>query len=173
MFLSQPSMGIAWLPRYNGKALLPFRNKAQFQKLIVSFDGVDPRQPHLLHQAVLQRFKQPLDAPLGLRTVRRNPFDPQFVQSTPELRACRIATELFGKRCQTRGSKDAVAIGVVRQWTPIASQPASQSLQVLFGAVVLGKAAPDAAGRIIDQSDQLTGRPTILQPAKWRTILHH
>src|ERR1019366_47507 len=108
MFWPQPSMGIAWLPRCDGKALFPFRNKAQFQKLIGCFDGVDLRQPHLLYQTVLQRFKQPLDASLGLRTVRCNPWDPQFVQGTPELRACRIATELFGQWCRTRSSKDAL-----------------------------------------------------------------
>jgi hypothetical protein len=35
-------MGIAWLPRCDGKA--------QFQKPIGCFEGVDPRQPHLLYQ---------------------------------------------------------------------------------------------------------------------------
>jgi hypothetical protein len=49
-------MGIAWLPRCDGKA--------QFQKPIGCFEGVDPRQPHLLYQTVLQRFKQALDASL-------------------------------------------------------------------------------------------------------------
>src|SRR5260370_19645822 len=128
MVWSQPSMRIAWLARCDGKALLPFRNKAQFQKLIGGFEGVNSCQPHLLYQTVLQGFKQPLDASLGLRTVRRNPFDPQFVQGTSELRACRMATELFGQLRRTRGSKNAVAIRVVRQRPSIASQPASQSL---------------------------------------------
>jgi hypothetical protein len=62
-------MGIAWLPRCDGKALFPFRNKAQFQKPIGRFEGVDLRQPHLLYQTALQRFKQPLDASLSLRDI--------------------------------------------------------------------------------------------------------
>src|ERR1035441_7509207 len=107
MFWPQPSMGIAWVPQCDGKALFPFRNKAQFQKLIGCFDGVDPRQPHLLHQTVLQGFKQPLDASLGLWTMCCNPCDSQFVQCTSELRTCRIATQLLGPLRRTGGSKDA------------------------------------------------------------------
>ncbi len=60
----------------------------------------DFRQPHLLHQTVLQRFEQPLDPPFRLRTVGRDPLDAQFIQCSPELRAQRIFPQLF---CQRRG----------------------------------------------------------------------
>ena len=121
MLLPQPSMGIARVAGRHREALLPLGKKAHFQKMIGSFDAVDPRQPHLLHQTVLQRFKEPLDTPFGLRTVRRDPFDSQFVQGSPELRA---QPDLPGV---VRGSgggpallKDAVFIGVMGQRTSIA-----------------------------------------------------
>ena len=79
-----------------------------------------PAKPHLLHQTILKSFKQPLDTPFRLRTVGRDPFNPQFVQRSPELRAQRISPQLFGKRLRTGRSKDAVFIGVLGQGTSIA-----------------------------------------------------
>jgi hypothetical protein len=38
--------------------------------VIRCFQGVDSRQAHLLHQAVLEGLEQPLDAPFCLRTLR-------------------------------------------------------------------------------------------------------
>ena len=120
LFLPQSSMGIACIPRGYGKTLLPLGKKAHLQEMIRSLDAVDSRQPHLLHQAILQSFKQPLDTPFRLRTVGRDPFDPQFVQRSPELRAQRISPQLFGKRLRTGRSKNAVFIGVLGQGTSVA-----------------------------------------------------
>jgi hypothetical protein len=85
MFSPQPPMGIAWMARCHREALLPFRKKARFQKVIRSFKGSDSRQAHFLHQAVLEGLEQSLDAPFRLRTLRRNPFDPQFPKRPSEL----------------------------------------------------------------------------------------
>ena len=98
LFAPQSSMGIACIPRCYGKTLLPLGKKAHLQKVIRSLDAVDSRQPQLLHQAILKSFKQPLDTPFRLRTVGRDPFNPQFAQGSPELRSQRISPELFGKR---------------------------------------------------------------------------
>src|SRR5580704_9159160 len=86
LFWPQASMGIACIPRRYGKTLLPLGEKARFQKVIRCLDAVDSRQPHLLHQTILKSFKQSLDAPFRLGTVGRNPFNPQFLQRSPELR---------------------------------------------------------------------------------------
>jgi len=42
----------------------------------------------------LQHPEQSLDAPFGLRRVRRDPLDPQLRQSAAELRARRISPQL-------------------------------------------------------------------------------
>ena len=73
---TQSSMGIAWVARYHREALFPLRKKAQLQEVICCFGGIDPRQAHLLYQAVLQGFEQSLDPSFRLWTVRRDPFDP-------------------------------------------------------------------------------------------------
>src|SRR6267143_1407711 len=69
--------------------------------------------------------------------------------------------------------KNAVFIGVMGQRTSVAPQPPAQRSQVLFRAVVLGKAGPELAGGVIDQGDQLTSRAALLQPSERRAILHH
>ncbi|HEV3481951.1 MAG TPA: hypothetical protein VGR97_06435 [Candidatus Acidoferrales bacterium] len=70
MLLPHPPMGIARVTGCHREAL--FGKKVHFQKMVGSDDAVDPRQPHLLHQTVLKTFKEPLNAPFRLRTVRRN-----------------------------------------------------------------------------------------------------
>ena len=121
MLAPQSSMGIACIPRCHGKTLLPLEKKARLQKVIRCLEAIDPCQTQLLHETVLKSFKQPLDTPFRLRTVRRDPFDPQFVQRSPELRAQRISPELLGKRLRAGLLKDAVFIGVMGHRTPLAS----------------------------------------------------
>src|SRR5487761_897854 len=166
-------MGIAWNTWRHRKTLVPLRKKTRFEEMIGGLDAVDSRQTHFLHQAVLQRFKQPLDAPLGLGALGRDPFDPQFAEGPSELSAGSLALQLFANRGAAGRAEDAVFIGVMGQRTSMALQPSPQSSQVLFGGVVLGKTSPDAAGGVIDQSDQLTGRTALLQPTEGRAILHH
>ena len=81
--------------------------------MIRSGDAVDSRQSQFLHQAILESFKQSLDAPFGLWTVRRDPLDPQFFQRPPELRAGSFSLELFGHRRGPGGPEDTVFIGVM------------------------------------------------------------
>src|SRR4029077_2907918 len=80
LFFSQSSMGIAWMARRYREALFPLRKKMPLQKIIPCLDGVDSCQTHLLHQAILQRLEQSLDAAFGLWAVRRDPFDVQLFQ---------------------------------------------------------------------------------------------
>jgi len=112
-------MRIARLARDDREPLFPFGQKAHLQEMIRSLNAVDSRQPHLLHQAILKSFKQPLDTPFCLRTVGRDPFDPQFVQGSPELRSQRISPELLGKGLRAGLLKDAVFIGVMGQRTSV------------------------------------------------------
>src|SRR5258708_23704124 len=119
-------MRIARLARNDREPLFPFGQKTHLQKMIRSLDAVDSRQPHLLHQAILKSFKQPLDTPFRLRTVGRDPFNPQFAQGSPELRSQRISPELFGKRLPAGLSKDAVFIGVMGQGTSVSPYPSAK-----------------------------------------------
>ena len=66
--------------------------------MIRRFDAGNASQAQFFYQAILERLEEPLDASLGLRTVRCNPFDPQLTQSPPELRARFFSPQLFGKR---------------------------------------------------------------------------
>ena len=61
--------------------------------------------------------------PFGLRTLRRDRCDPQFLEGSSELRAGRFAVQLFGDRCRTGRAEDTVFIGVMGLWTPEAPQP--------------------------------------------------
>jgi hypothetical protein len=82
--------------------------------MIRGCDAVDPRQAHFLYQAILQRFEQSLDPSFRLRTVCRNPFDPQLPECSSEMRAGFFSPQLFSQRRWSRGPEDAVFIGVMR-----------------------------------------------------------
>jgi hypothetical protein len=150
MFSTQSSMGIARVTRGHGEALFPLGNKARLQKVIRCFQGVDSRQTHFLHQTALESLEQPLDAPFRLRTLRRDPFDPQFLEGSSELRACSFSAQLFRECGRPSRPEDAVFIGVMRQRTSVTPQPSLQRSQVLFRGVVFGKTGPDPAGSVID-----------------------
>src|SRR5215469_3823820 len=107
--------------------------------MVGSGDAVDSRQTHFLHQAVLQSPEQPLDAPFRLGTVGRNPFDPQFAQGPSELRESFFSEQLL-LECSSAAAmaKNAVLIGVMRQRTSVALQPASERSQVFFRALQSG-----------------------------------
>jgi hypothetical protein len=53
--------------------------RSDLQKTIGRFQCVDLCQAHLLDQPVLQRAEEPLDAPFGLRRMRGDPLDIQFI----------------------------------------------------------------------------------------------
>src|ERR1700676_688639 len=144
-------MGIPRISRCHRKTLLPLGNKARLQKVIRSLDAVDSRQAHLLHQTILKSFKQSLDTPFRLRTVGCDPFDPQFVQRSPELRSQRVSTELFGKRLRASLSKDAVLIAVMGQVTRLASSSSAKRSHVPFGGVVSFEPCIKPTGGVIDR----------------------
>ncbi len=119
-------MGIAAIPRGHGKTLLPLGKKAHLQEMIRSLDAIDSCQTHFFHQAILQRFKQPLNTPFRLRAVGRDPLDTQFLQGSPKLRAGGCSLELFGNCRGTVAAEDAVFISVMGQWTSLAPQPSAK-----------------------------------------------
>src|SRR5258708_18565519 len=132
--------------------------------MIRGSDVVDPCQAHFLYQAVLQRFEQPLDPSFRLRTVCRNPFDPQLPECSSEMRTCFFSPQLFPERRPSRRPEDAVFIGVMRQRTSVAPHPFPESPQVLFRGVVFGETGIETAGGVIDHRDQLTSWPALLEP---------
>src|SRR5258707_4167660 len=141
--------------------------------MIRGSNAVDPRQTHFLYQAILQRFEQSLDPSFRLRTVCRNPFDPQLPQGSSEMRAGFFSPQLFPQLRRSRRPEDAVFIGVMRYRTPVAPQPFPERPQVLFRGVVFCETSIETAGGVIDHRNQLTSRTTLLQPTNRRAILHH
>jgi hypothetical protein len=139
--------------RLHRKTLFPLRQEACFQEEVRSGDTVDSRQTHFFHQAVLQGPEQSVDAPFRLRTVGRNPFDPQFTQGASELQERFFSAQLL-LQCSdaVAMAKDAVLIGVMGQRTSIALQPAPQGSHVFFRGVVLHQAGPQPAGGIIEHT---------------------
>jgi len=70
--------------------------------MIRGSEVVDPCQAHFLYQAVRQRFEQSLDPSFRLRTVCRNPFDPQLPQCSSEMPAGFFSPQLFFQRRRSR-----------------------------------------------------------------------
>ena len=136
LFAPQSSMGIAWISRCHRKTLLPLGKKAHLQEMIRSLDAVDSRQPHLLHQTILKSFKQPLDTPFRLRTVGRDPFNPQFVQGSPELRSQRISPQLFGKRLRAGLSEYAKRCGLVLRSRHLVRKSSTEETRVIREALL-------------------------------------
>src|ERR1700738_2202004 len=130
--------------------------------MIGGCDAVDPCQAHFLYQAVLQRFEQPLDPSFRLRTVCRDPFDPQLPECSSEMRAGFFSPQLFPQRRRSRRPEDAVFIGVMRSRTSLAPQPFLESPQLLFRGVVFCESCIETTGGVIDPRDQLKSRPALL-----------
>src|SRR3954469_19250939 len=65
------------------------------QERIAGRHRVDVAQPHLLHQAVLQRPVRPLHAALGLRGIGTDDVDVERMQSAPKLRHSIAARRVF------------------------------------------------------------------------------
>src|ERR1700676_2319622 len=165
-------MGIARLARGHRETLFPRRKKVHLQKMIRGSEVVDPGQAHFLYQAVLQRFEQSFDPPFRLRTVRRDPFDPQLAERSSEMRTGFLSPQLFSQRRRSRRPEDAIFIGVMRQRTSVAPQPFPESPQVLFRSVVFCKTRIETAGGVVDHRNQLASRPALLHPTKRGAILH-
>src|SRR5215470_1825166 len=120
------------------------------------------------------RVPKSRDTSFRLRTVCRDPFDAQFPQGSSELRERFFSAQLFREGRGTAAmAKDAVLIGVMRQWSSVALQPVSQRSQVLFRGVTLHQAGPQPAGGVIDHGDQLASRAAFLPPTKRGAILHY
>src|SRR5215475_875336 len=98
MFPIQSSMDISWMARLHRETLFPLGQESCLQELVGSGDTVDSRQTHFFHQTVLQGPEQPLDAPFGLWAVGRNPFDPQLLQGSSELRQRFFPAQLLLQR---------------------------------------------------------------------------
>src|SRR3990172_8614182 len=79
---------------------------------------VPARLPYPLPQPVLGGAEESLHTPLGLRRVRRDPFDPQLLQRPADLRLGKLALELFVPLLRPAGLKQAPFIGVERQRPP-------------------------------------------------------
>src|SRR3954464_15494048 len=57
----------------------------RWQELVACLDGRDARQPHLLHEPVLQRAMSPLDPAFGLGGVGADDVDVQLIERPAEL----------------------------------------------------------------------------------------
>jgi hypothetical protein len=101
------------MARGHRKTLLPLGKKARLQKVIGGLDASDSGQTHFFHRAVLQGGKQPLDASFGLRALCGDPVDPQFLESSPKLRAGPFSPELFADGGRTVATEDAIFIRVM------------------------------------------------------------
>src|SRR5438270_463305 len=118
-------MRIPTLRRRHRKPPVELGQQPAPQKSVSLGTRRDLRQTHLLDPAILSRPEETLHTSFGLRTVRRDSFDAQLLQRSPEL----CLTAVIGppvSLCLV----DAVAIRVQRQRTTVLPQPASQQIKV-------------------------------------------
>ena len=133
-----------------------------------------PRLAQPLHQPVLGGAEEALDAPLGLRRVRRNPSCPQLLQRPPDLRQRLWPSLVVGLPLRTANRKHTVLVGVkISRPSPLL-QVTLQQKKVLLRGVVLGKTRPGAAGGVVEHRQQRELGPASLQPVMFRRVpLHH
>src|SRR6266404_476828 len=81
----QRPVGVVGVLRRASEALVVIRHELR-QERVAGFHRREAAQTQLLHQAVLQRFVHPLDAPLRLRAVGADDVDVELGQRAPELR---------------------------------------------------------------------------------------
>src|SRR5262249_38709843 len=79
---SERTMEVPLVKRRLGEAGIVVCHERR-QERIASRHRVDAAQPHLLHQAVLQRPVRPLHAALGLRGIGTDDVDVERMQSAP------------------------------------------------------------------------------------------
>ena len=85
MILSQRPVRIVSARRNHRKLAFPFRQVFRFQIAVGLLQRSRPSNAQTLHQAILRGLEAPLHATLGLRRVRRNPANPEFLQPATDL----------------------------------------------------------------------------------------
>src|SRR5215475_12239795 len=91
---SERTMEVPLVKRRLGEAGIVVCHERR-QERIAGRHRVDAAQPHLLHQAVLQRPVRPLHAALGLRGIGTDDVDVERMQSAPKLRHSIAARRVF------------------------------------------------------------------------------
>lgn len=124
-------------------------------------------QAELDDEAILEGAKEPFDPSLGLRRVRGDPPNAEFLERAPDLGGFRRALELLGQgeRGARIAVKDAMAIGVSRGGKTIAPDQMAEQEEVALGIFLSPKDAPeDAAGRIVDRRVEHEAGAAVFEP---------
>ena len=142
-------------------------------------EGIGPRavddasETQFGPQAILEGPKEPLDAPLRLRALSRDPVDGEFGQGPGDLRGCGFPHQLLleGQACGLAAVKDAVAITVDCDRDAFRVCEGVQDLEVAVGIFLFAKrGGEDLAGRIIDGRDQGQARTALVEPGVGATV---
>src|SRR5207302_4018850 len=122
------------------EGLIPPRDELLLQILIGLLQRARAGHAQPFHQAVLRCLKGSFHASFGLRRVRRNPGDPQFLQRPPDLRGWHfrpvLALPLLSSFGFHRRLKYPCPIGVAPHRTTVLLHVALQHFHVLFSRVL-------------------------------------
>ena len=131
-------------------------------------------QTQLLDEAILERAPESFDATFGLRTLRRDVGNAEFLEDPTPVGRSLPALELLIERPVTIVSaKDARAVAVDRDRKPVIDEDLTEHLGVAVQIFVRTEdQRQNGPGRIIDGTDQ-SRRVLILQPGERAAIDQH
>lgn len=132
------------------------------------------REAQFGDESILEGAEEPLDPALGLRGMRANPPDAQFLQGPPHLRGGGAPAELLrhGQRRPRIAMEDPVSIRIRGTREAIAHDEPTQEEEVAVGVLLVPKdPVEDGPRSIVDRSEQDEVRATVLEP-RMMTAVH-
>ena len=124
-------------------------------------------EAELADEAVLEGAKEPLDPPLGLRGMRADPADAEFLEGASYLGGRGPTLELLSQSERGAGIavEDPVEVSVRRSGETIAADELAEEQEVAVGVLLQAEdAAEDLARGVIDGGVEHETRPTIFEP---------
>jgi hypothetical protein len=124
-------------------------------------------EAELADEAVLKGAKEPLNPSFGLRGVRTDPADAEFLEGPSDLSGRGPALELLGQGEWGMGLavKDPVAVGVGRSGESIAADELAEEQEVAVGIFLQAEdVAEDLARGVVDGGVEHEARPAIFEP---------
>src|SRR5437879_5839662 len=170
VFLAQRPVRIVAAGWDHGHRVVPPHDELRFQVSVGLLQGLCSGYTQAFDQTVLRGLETAFHAALGLRRVRSDPHDVQFLEGSSDLRwrqrVALVPSQICGiPRGFRRRLKQTRLVGVIADRPTMPLHVAPHQTHVLFRRIVQHEPRVHAAGRIVDPADQVQFRPTILQPS--------
>ena len=171
-FLGDGDEGGTSLRRGEGEAGVVAGEELCRKPGIGGLDTFDVGQSEFGHEAILERSEGFFDAPLGLRAVRGDGFDPEFLQHSSDVCGELSSLHLFLEAPVSVGSYQAGVLVVIDgHGDSVCIQDPLQQAEVSFGGFHGGEEGrQEGRGGVVYGGEEAAGRMAASEPWVWAAV---